>query len=164
MHTVNMYIKTSCCAVHTKNAHTENVYKRPSTHTSFDCDILSLLQSSMRLWRRFKNLRTQQHAFGGTLPIVADERRRTLSSVRYALSRSTTNDTLKRKNSVHLLQTLLPPQPQPLKLGGPPKFYFEKGSFTINVRGHFDFQDFLTPPLPQRKCPQKNVHSAINVR
>ena len=31
------------------------------------------------------------------------------------------------------------------------KFVFEitrKGSFKINVRGHFDFQIFLTPPTP----------------
>ena len=26
------------------------------------------------------------------------------------------------------------------------------------------FKIFLIPPPPQRKCPQKNVHSAINVR
>ena len=40
------------------------------------------------------------------------------------------------------------------------------------VRGHSQlmsadisiFKIFLTPPPPQRKCPQQNVHSAINVR
>ena len=37
----------------------------------------------------------------------------------------------------------------------------DKGSFTINVRGHFDFQDFFNPPLPPtemsaKKCPLRN--------
>ena len=44
--------------------------------------------------------------------------------------------------------------------------------YEISLRGHSQlmsadisiFKNFLTPPPPQRKCPQKNVHSAINVR